>query len=175
MAGLASSSLERDVSSCCPLSCRHDHHCFEWMFVPFEVTYCSISALAFNPMETLRALQLNLVTGRLKNGMEVPCTASQEGVRMRPVKGTAGISTLNPGEAIPIPVWQGLVVKLSEKFNLWAFNYDWRRWGDEVYAEEMVDNFKKLVEKDCKRSGHKCAVKMLFWVVFSLTAALKVQ
>jgi len=140
VAGLASSALENHVPSyrdwfpCClpPL---------------FRVSYCSIKALVSNPERTLQSLRLRLTTGELSDGREVQIAESVSGVRIRPVRGTAGISTLNPGEWVPVDVWRQLVNSLGTDFNCQAFNYDWRRWGDQVYAERLTDMFRAEIEE----------------------------
>mmetsp|Transcript_71257 Transcript_71257/g.201991 ORF Transcript_71257/g.201991 Transcript_71257/m.201991 type:complete len:419 (+) Transcript_71257:88-1344(+) len=135
VAGLASSTLEQHSPSC-------------WDFLGtknYEVTYCSIKKLSTHPVKTLEGLKLRLVDGELKDGTPVKCTACVEGCEQRPVAGTAGLSTLNPGEPVPVAVWKALVDALSPTLNVHAFNYDWRRWGDQVYAEQMVAMFRTTV------------------------------
>jgi len=68
---------------------------------------------------------------------------------------------LNPGEVVPVSVWDGFIDDLEGTFNCHAFNYDWRRWGDSVYAEHLVDLFKAKIEQSLKEdchSGKKAAV-----------------
>lgn len=139
VAGLASSALDAKRTEgclpCCPPLCPRR-----------KVTYCSISALSMEPLSTLRSLKLRLREGKLQDGRLVKCTESIPGLDVRPVKGTAGISSLNPGESVPVSVWSGLINGLCDKLNFYAFNYDWRRWGDRVYAEELVKKFMETVE-----------------------------
>ena len=120
VAGLASSALEAKSG----------------VFGRYTVKYCSIEALTYEPLSTLAALKLRLVSGTLRDGTRVASTACAEGVQVQPVYGTAGIRTLNPGEKIPISVWSGLLDDLAPELNFHALGYDWRRWGDLVYAEE---------------------------------------
>merc|ERR1712216_717872 len=96
--------------------------------------------------------------GQLQNGKTVQCMANGKGIDVRPVEGMAGMRTLNPGELIPIDVWRGLTTRLDHQFNFFAFNYDWRRWGDEVYAELMVGRFRKQVESKVLELGPKVAL-----------------
>jgi len=142
VAGLASSTLEAKYGA---LGLYH-------------VTYCSISALATYPVETLQGLKLRLTKGNLRDGREVTSTASMSGVRVRPVRGTAGISSLNPGEKIPVAVWKELIDALSGKMNLHAVNYDWRRWGDLLYAEELATNFRKTIEASISKGAGKAVI-----------------
>lgn len=155
VAGLASSALTRSVQrdGCCIPGLGELTH-------REEVSYCSISALAKKPKSTLNSLRLKLVDGKLEDGTEVKMTASEDST-VRPVQGTAGIRTLNPGEAIPVSVWDGFIDDLEGTLNCHAFNYDWRRWGDAVFAEQLVDQLKERImtslEKD-GNSGKKAAV-----------------
>merc|ERR1719326_2087686 len=75
----------------------------------YEASYCSIKALASDPRRTLEGLQLQLSEGTLKDGRVVPCTADASGVKQRPVYGTAGISSLNPGEPAGVTIWKGFI------------------------------------------------------------------
>lgn len=173
VAGLASSALEGRIYNWKDLIEESPPHAAEKLkransiksvvesFRPqkrHSITYCSIDALATKAPVTLHGLWLKLTTGRLKSGVEVPCTQSVPGIDVRPVQGMAGLRTLNPGEAIPVPVWKGLSDVIQDDLNLHAFNYDWRRWGDEVYVETMVDDFQATVEKFVSAHGPKAAV-----------------
>eukprot|EP00927_Polykrikos_kofoidii_P079428 TRINITY_DN76210_c0_g1_i1.p1 TRINITY_DN76210_c0_g1~~TRINITY_DN76210_c0_g1_i1.p1 ORF type:complete len:493 (+),score=46.60 TRINITY_DN76210_c0_g1_i1:87-1565(+) len=160
VAGLASSALdikktEGCIPGCPPLIPRR------------QLTYCSITALSTEPLLTLRNLKLRLVDGALKGGRRVKCTESMPDLDVKPVPGSAGLCSLNPGETVPISVWGGLIHGVEDKLNVHAFNYDWRRWGDLVYAEQMVENFRRVVEdsieesrikKGFRSTGHKAAV-----------------
>jgi pimeloyl-ACP methyl ester carboxylesterase len=137
VAGLASGSLEARYEG-------SDNH---------EVTYCSIKALATQPKRTLESLALRLSEGELRDGRVVPCTADPPGVEHRPVHGTAGISSLNPGELVGVDVWKGFINAFHDRVNVHAYNYDWRRWGDQVYIEEMEDDFKFAVEESVTIAG----------------------
>jgi len=117
------------------------------MLGQYQISYCAMTALSQSTMQTLSGLKLVLTEGRLRDGRKVPCTRSRDGIDVRPVQGTAGISTLNPGEKIPIPVWKGLMDPIQDLVNFHAFNYDWRRWGDRVYAEQLVSEFRETVEE----------------------------
>eukprot|EP00401_Gymnodinium_catenatum_P053293 CAMPEP_0117557456 /NCGR_PEP_ID=MMETSP0784-20121206/52337_1 /TAXON_ID=39447 /ORGANISM="" /LENGTH=402 /DNA_ID=CAMNT_0005354769 /DNA_START=297 /DNA_END=1505 /DNA_ORIENTATION=- len=142
VSGLASSSLQTQSG----------------MYGRCTVNYCSIEALTSTPLTTLNSLKLRLVAGTLRNGTSVTSTACLEGVNVKPVDGTAGIRTLNPGEKIPISVWRGLLDSLYTRMNFHALSYDWRRWGDLVYAEELVDNFRDRVENASRHDIRKAAV-----------------
>mmetsp|Transcript_131519 Transcript_131519/g.232360 ORF Transcript_131519/g.232360 Transcript_131519/m.232360 type:complete len:550 (+) Transcript_131519:32-1681(+) len=143
VAGLASSALVCEERNLCGRKKK-------------KVSYCSIDALATNPLRTLASLECTLVEGQMKDGSSAPTVADRRGCKITPVEGTAGIRTLNPGEEIPVSVWDGLIDELEDGFNLWNFAYDWRRWGDMPYVETVVDNFKEKVEtciaKDCHES-----------------------
>mmetsp|Transcript_49525 Transcript_49525/g.127834 ORF Transcript_49525/g.127834 Transcript_49525/m.127834 type:complete len:488 (+) Transcript_49525:77-1540(+) len=142
VAGLASSSLQAKSGA----------------LGRYTVNYCSIDALTYAPLSTLGGLKLRLVDGVLRDGTKVASTACVEGVTVKPVEGTAGIRTLNPGEKIPISVWSGLLDGLYTELNFHAVTYDWRRWGDRVFAEETVANFRQTVESSVRRDGRKSAV-----------------
>lgn len=139
VAGLASSTLEASFDD----------------GKTFGVSYCSISALATAPQTTLKGLRMLETLGTLHDGRQVVSTCDAPGVVQRPVKGTAGISTLNPGEAVPVKVWQDLVVAMESKVNVHALNYDWRRFGDLVYMEELEVLFHIEVETAFEHSEGK--------------------
>lgn len=150
VAGLASSALERLHKAQCCSPCRDPK-------ARWSVSYCSIDALASNPLGTLNSLRMELVDGKLKDGTPVKSTrncAKSGTLEVRPVQGTAGIRTLNPGEMIPVSVWEGLIDGNVEHLNMHAFNYDWRRWGDRVYAEEMVTMFQDKILSALKEDSH---------------------
>jgi len=144
VAGLASSALERKK----PKSLIRRER--------YEVSYCSIDALALNAPGVLGSLKLRLVDGTLKDGTKVKSTASLEGIEMRPVEGTAGIRTLNPGEVVPVSVWDHFIDDNTGVYNCHAFNYDWRRWGDLAFAEEVVEGFQRKVEASIASDRHPC-------------------
>jgi len=139
VAGLASSTLEASFDD----------------GKTFEVSYCSINALASAPKATLESLRMMETLGTLHDGRQVVSTCDSPGVIQRPLKGTAGISTLNPGEAIPVEVWKGLVDEMESKVNVHAVNYDWRRFGDLVYMEELEVLFHIEVEAAFAESEEK--------------------
>mmetsp|Transcript_39293 Transcript_39293/g.92487 ORF Transcript_39293/g.92487 Transcript_39293/m.92487 type:complete len:602 (-) Transcript_39293:174-1979(-) len=132
VAGLACNALENYQESGC------------WL-ARYKVSYCSVRSLALNPKTTCDGLRLQIVDGTMKDGTKVKSTISANGMKIRPVNGTAGIRTLNPGELIPVKVWYDLIDEAEDKINLHACNYDWRRWGDPVYVEETVQHFKDFV------------------------------
>jgi pimeloyl-ACP methyl ester carboxylesterase len=139
VAGLASSTLEASFDD----------------GKTFEVSYCSISALATAPETTLKSLRMLETLGTLHDGRQAVSACDAAGVIQRPVKGTAGISTLNPGEAIPVEVWKGFVDAMQAKVNVHALNYDWRRFGDLVYMEELEVLFHIEVESAFEHSEGK--------------------
>lgn len=146
VAGLASSALER--------ADFQEEGCKDWLGCrKYHTSYCSVSALAWDGRYTLNGLKLRLVKGELSSGEEVVCTDNLQGIHIRPVEGTQGITSLNPGEGIPIPVWSGSIRTLEFRHNYHNMAYDWRRWGDEVYAEKVVAKFQKLVATDRKGRG----------------------
>jgi len=111
------------------------------------VGWCRVKELVKHPKKVLRALSLKLEDGRLKDGRTVKCTACvSDEFHVRPVKGIQGIKSLSPPGSIQIPVWGPLVDQLEGDFNWHAFSYDWRRWGDEKFAEETLERFRQEVE-----------------------------
>uniref|UniRef100_A0A7S2CWA1 C2 domain-containing protein n=1 Tax=Alexandrium andersonii TaxID=327968 RepID=A0A7S2CWA1_9DINO len=119
------------------------------------VGWCRVKELVKNPGKVLKSLQLKVVDGTLKDGTRVKSTVSeQDGLSVSPVPGLDGIKSLSPPGSIQIPVWGPLVEQLEGDFKWHAFNYDWRRWGDEKFAEEMVDKFRDDVEKAIKLDNH---------------------
>jgi len=66
---------------------------------------------------------------------------------------------LNPGEdKTPVSLWQNLYAELEPNYNCFAFNYDWRRWGDQVYIEEVLERFKHNIEDAAELAGHPVAL-----------------
>lgn len=119
------------------------------------VGWCRVKELMKNPKKVLHSLALKLVDGHLKDGTRVKCTASAtDGLEVRPVKGIQGIKSLSPPGSIQIPVWGPLVDQLEGDFKWHAFNYDWRRWGDEKFAEETVERFRREVEEAIRMDNH---------------------
>jgi hypothetical protein len=93
VAGLASSTLQAKYS----------------FFEKYQVSYCSMDALSAHPQRTLDGLKLQLTEVTAHDGRKVISTKNADGVWVKPVKGTAGISSLNPGEKTPVSVWKGLI------------------------------------------------------------------
>mmetsp|Transcript_80831 Transcript_80831/g.237576 ORF Transcript_80831/g.237576 Transcript_80831/m.237576 type:complete len:807 (+) Transcript_80831:58-2478(+) len=118
------------------------------------VGWCRVKELVKNPAKVFKALSLRLVDGTLKDGRVVKCTADMEGLDVRPVAGMQGIKSLSPPGSIQIPVWGPLIDQLEGDFQWHAFSYDWRRWGDERFAEQTVERFRKEVEEAIQRDNH---------------------
>merc|ERR1711941_233558 len=93
----------------------------------------------------MQSMSLRLVDASLQDGRTIKGTASMEGVEVKPYEGVQGVNCLNPGELIPIKVMAALTAKIADK-NLLALNYDWRRWGCELFAEEYTNYFRGAVE-----------------------------
>eukprot|EP00929_Paragymnodinium_shiwhaense_P043027 TRINITY_DN22177_c0_g1_i3.p1 TRINITY_DN22177_c0_g1~~TRINITY_DN22177_c0_g1_i3.p1 ORF type:complete len:899 (+),score=189.80 TRINITY_DN22177_c0_g1_i3:385-3081(+) len=124
----------------------------------WKVAYCSICSILRGPRTLLERLKLRQVEGTLKDGSSVVSTANLEGVEVRPFEGSRGIQTLNPGEYVPIAVWEDLLQVLEERYNVFCLNYDWRRWGDPVFAEQLVDKFKEQFEDIYNENGTPTAI-----------------
>eukprot|EP00933_Yihiella_yeosuensis_P071844 TRINITY_DN80088_c0_g1_i1.p1 TRINITY_DN80088_c0_g1~~TRINITY_DN80088_c0_g1_i1.p1 ORF type:complete len:837 (+),score=113.13 TRINITY_DN80088_c0_g1_i1:127-2637(+) len=138
IAGLASGSLEVKADGA-------DTH---------EVCWVRVKELIQRPAKVFQNLRLRIVDETLKDGSRVKCTASREGCDVRAFSGIDGIKTLNPTGHIPVPVWAPLIDELEGDFSWHAFNYDWRRWGDQKFAEELVDRFRTEIEQAIKEDGH---------------------
>eukprot|EP00439_Symbiodinium_sp_Y106_P001149 s8542_g1.t1 len=77
-------------------------------------------------------------------------------VDVQPVRGLDGIRTLNPGpesSVTPVYLWHNLIEHLSPNYNCMAFNYDWRRWGDLLYVDELQKQFQQTIERAVKIAG----------------------
>lgn len=113
-----------------------------------RLLWVSISELAKRP-HMMKRLGLSWELAVAKNGVKTMKTScGYENVVVHPVPGLEGIRTLNPGTestVTPVYLWHSLIEHLSE-FNLLAFNYDWRRWGDLVYIEQLVVEFRHQIE-----------------------------
>jgi len=47
-----------------------------------------------------------------------------------------------------------MIEHLKDEYSVVPFNYDWRRWGDKVFAEqELVPKFRKIVEECAETTG----------------------
>ncbi|CAE8596527.1 unnamed protein product, partial [Polarella glacialis] len=124
-----------------------------------RLVYISLAEYAVRP-HVVTALALAHVQGKKKDG--TPCittTSGEEGVDVHPVLGLQGIRQLNPGEdKTPVSLWQNLYAELEPNYNCFAFNYDWRRWGDQVYIEEVLERFKHNIEDAAELAGHPVAL-----------------
>eukprot|EP00931_Biecheleriopsis_adriatica_P077976 TRINITY_DN5144_c0_g1_i2.p1 TRINITY_DN5144_c0_g1~~TRINITY_DN5144_c0_g1_i2.p1 ORF type:complete len:830 (+),score=127.23 TRINITY_DN5144_c0_g1_i2:87-2576(+) len=121
---------------------------------PYQVCWVSVSQLIQRPVQTFDQLRLRLVEGMLSDGSRVKCTANNEGCDVRPFPGLDGIKDLNPTGHIRVPVWSPLIEELEGDFSWHAFNYDWRRWGDQKYAEDLVDQFREKVQHAIEMDAH---------------------
>jgi len=138
-AGLASSSLE----------CKQEGSDAEYI-----VNWCNVGRLVGSPATVFKSLSLRLVEGTLKDGTAVQSTACAEGYDVQPVQGMEGIKDLNPRGKIPVPVWGPLIEELESDFKWHAFNYDWRRWGDLMFVEQLAERFQREVEEAIQSDAH---------------------
>eukprot|EP00927_Polykrikos_kofoidii_P077714 TRINITY_DN74631_c0_g1_i1.p1 TRINITY_DN74631_c0_g1~~TRINITY_DN74631_c0_g1_i1.p1 ORF type:complete len:584 (-),score=84.00 TRINITY_DN74631_c0_g1_i1:268-2019(-) len=145
IAGLASTSMQMRRPEA-------EGRAAEW-----STAYCSIRTIATAPRDLLEAMTMRQVERTLSDGTTATGVANAEGVDVRPHMGIQGIASLNPGESLtPINVWRELVDTLSPDYNLLAFSYDWRRWGDLKFAEETVQRFRAIFEA-IRKNGMKPA------------------
>lgn len=149
VAGLASSALE-----------QRDARLSKYNLDLWHLNYCSISALSTSPKSTMSNLKLKLSDEddkvELSDGRFVRYFKPKNDSEQRPVPGMRGMRTLNPGKREPdIPVWKDFIETFEPAYNLYAFNYDWRRWGDEFFVEETVDRFKEEVEDAVNHDRHR--------------------
>lgn len=130
-----------------------------------RLLYVSIQELAKRP-HIVKSLALNWepAAARHEDGNEGQRTfktaAGYENAKVYPVEGLDGIRTLNPGiesEVAPVYLWHNVIEHLSE-YNLLAFNYDWRRWGDVIYIARLVPKFKEQLELAVKVSRQPTVV-----------------
>jgi pimeloyl-ACP methyl ester carboxylesterase len=126
-------------------------------------SWCDVRQLIKNPVGVFRCLRLQLVDYTDADGNIAYTTADQTGYSTRPLKGgegdyadkpeTVGCEDLNANGYIPVPVWGPLIHELEEDFNWHMFEYDWRRWGDELFVRQSVDRFRGSVETQLKADG----------------------
>eukprot|EP00913_Durusdinium_trenchii_P022243 g20899.t1 len=113
-----------------------------------RLVYVSISELAKRPY-IVKGLGLAWEPAVSKDGVETMNTShGYHNILVNPVEGLDGIKSLNPGaesNLAPILLWQTVIDSLSD-FNLLAINYDWRRWGDLIYIEQLVEKFQNQVQ-----------------------------
>eukprot|EP00931_Biecheleriopsis_adriatica_P078614 TRINITY_DN5203_c3_g1_i1.p1 TRINITY_DN5203_c3_g1~~TRINITY_DN5203_c3_g1_i1.p1 ORF type:complete len:492 (-),score=110.61 TRINITY_DN5203_c3_g1_i1:68-1519(-) len=123
-----------------------------------RLAWVSIKQLAKRP-QMVKLLGVTLEEGESVDGVEtIKSSDGYEGVEVVPVQGLEGIRSLNPGEVPPIYLWQEFIKEFEEDYNLIAFNYDWRRWGDLTYCDELVEQFKDVVEEVAEKSGQHVAL-----------------
>jgi len=119
-----------------------------------RLVYVSIKELARRP-HIIKTLALHHEPATWRGIETVKTSSGYEGIHVQPVEGLDGIKSLNPGEAMPVYLWHALIKQLGQDYNLAAFNYDWRRWGDLFYVEEVLGEFRLNVEDAYEKSGQK--------------------
>jgi len=138
-----------------------------------HVAYINIKKIVQEGPKLFHDLELKPVDGRLKNGEAVKTVAPKtDGISVRPVQGLEGCAFLDPHEAVPlIKLWAPLIRSFKSKYNLSVLNYDWRKWGDPVHAEEILENFRELLERETGPYGiiaHSMGAQVVLWCLAQL-------
>lgn len=141
--GLGGSALWCEKKHCCHTQKR--------------VRYCSARLLAIDAEQTIEALEMHFEKRKHKDGSVERKFESRAGCKIFPVEGQAGICTLNPGDPAAVErigIWDALISELHTCFNFHAFAYDWRRWGELQYVDDLVGKFKDQVEEAIAKDQH---------------------
>ncbi|CAE7562415.1 plh1, partial [Symbiodinium necroappetens] len=150
--GLASCALQACATKGASFLCDHcdgeDEH-------P-RIVFVSISEILKRP-HIMKSLGLKLEPATSRAGVEtVKTSTGYTNVDVQPVRGLDGIRTLNPGpesSVTPVYLWHNLIEHLSPNYNCLAFNYDWRRWGDLLFVDELQKQFQQTIEHAVKIAG----------------------
>ncbi|CAE7351883.1 plh1 [Symbiodinium natans] len=121
-----------------------------------RIVFVSIAELLKRP-HIMKCLGLKLEEATSRDGLETVSTScGYTNVDVGPVLGLDGIRTLNPGpesSVTPVYLWHTLIEHLSPNYNCMAFNYDWRRWGDLLYVDELQTQFEQTIERAVRIAG----------------------
>mmetsp|Transcript_57807 Transcript_57807/g.137640 ORF Transcript_57807/g.137640 Transcript_57807/m.137640 type:complete len:469 (+) Transcript_57807:136-1542(+) len=140
----------------------------------WELSYVNVYETVVHSGRTFRSLALQLEHGHLPTGELVPTTSGLES-EVRCVTGLDGIATLNPGELPPVKLWAPFIDEFGNDYGLLPLNYDWRRWGDPVFAHEVLADFQEHVETALRISGqqvtlvaHSMGASVTLWCLSQL-------
>jgi len=119
----------------------------------WQLAYVNIGGYATQGIALPKTLTLQHVLS--PDGCKFDHAENLPGLEVQPVKGLRAIKKLNPGShrGFRIKLWSKLINEFKSDFNLMAFVYDWRLWGDPLYVLEVVDRFQlevaDAVHKSC--------------------------
>lgn len=140
----------RRPAGCWP-HCGDGHWQVAYVNVPGYTLFCE-------PVYLVRSLRLEKGHSKLSDGREVVTTMNAPGVETMVVQGMKGTRTLNPGNLSSVPVWNHVFARFSSECNLVCVNYDWRRWGDLAFAEELLPAFARSVEAAAVVAGSPVSI-----------------